>query len=63
MRLITLQWGDRVIVSVRAEMAPAASAADLINAIKRVEDSIQTKFPQAHWVFFEPDVPRPGVLA
>ena len=63
MRLITLQWGDRVIVSVRAEMAPAASAADLINAINRVEDSIQTKFPQAHWVFFEPDVPRPGALA
>ena len=63
MRLITLQWGDRVIVSVRAEMVPAASAADLINAINRVEDSIQTKFPQAHWVFFEPDVPRPGVLA
>ncbi len=61
MRLITLQWGDRVIVSVRAEMAPAASASDLINAINRVEDSIQTKFPQAHWVFFEPDVPRPGV--
>ena len=63
MRLITLQWGDRVIVSVRAEMVSAASAADLINAINRVEDSIQTKFPQAHWVFFEPDVPRPGVLA
>lgn len=63
MRLITLQWGDRVIVSVRAEMAPAGSAADLINAINRVEDSIQTKFPQAHWVFFEPDVPRPGLEA
>ena len=58
MRLITLQWGDRVIVSVRAEMAPVAGAAELIAAIKRVEDSIQAKFPQAHWVFFEPDVPR-----
>lgn len=63
MRLITLQWGDRVIVSVRAEMAPVPSAAELIAAINRVEDSIQTKFPQAHWVFFEPDVPRPGVEA
>ena len=57
MRLITLQWGDRVIVSVQAEMAPVASAAHLIAAINRVEDSIQTKFPQAHWVFFEPDAP------
>lgn len=61
MRLITLQWGDRVVVSVRAEMAAVASAAELIAAINRVEDSIQTKFPQAHWVFFEPDAPRQAV--
>ena len=61
MRLITLQWGDRVIVSVQAEMTPVAGAAELIAAINRIEDSIQTKFPQAHWVFFEPDVPRPAV--
>jgi len=61
MRLITLQWGDRVIVSVQAEMAPVAGAAELIAAINRVEDSIQTKFPQANWVFFEPDVPRQPV--
>ena len=57
-RLITLQWGDRLIVAVRAEMAPAASADQLIAAINRVEDSIQAKFPQAHWVFFKPDVPH-----
>jgi len=57
MRLITLQWGDRVVVAVRAEMAPMESAEQLITAINRVEDSIQTRFPQAHWVFFEPDVP------
>jgi cation diffusion facilitator family transporter len=61
MRLITLQWGDRVIVSVQAEMAPVAGAAELIAAINRVEASIQTQFPQAHWVFFEPDVPRQQV--
>lgn len=60
MRLITLQWGDRVIVSVRAEMTPVASAAELIAAVNRVEDSLQVKFPQAHWVFFEPDVPPPA---
>ena len=56
MRLITLQWGDSVVVAVRAEMAPASSADQLIAAINRVEDSIQTTFPQARWVFFEPDV-------
>jgi divalent metal cation (Fe/Co/Zn/Cd) transporter len=57
MRLITLQWGDSVVVAVRAEMAPMESAAQLIAGINRVEDSIQTRFPQAYWVFFEPDVP------
>jgi len=60
MRLITLQWGNRIVVTVRAEMAPVASADELIAAINRVEDSIQTRFPQAYWVFFEPDVPRPA---
>ncbi len=56
MRLITLQWGDSIVVAVRAEMAPMESAAQLIAGINRVEDSIQTRFPQARWVFFEPDV-------
>jgi cation diffusion facilitator family transporter len=54
-RLITLQWGERVVVAVRAEMTPATNADELINAINRVEASLQEAFPQAHWVFFEPD--------
>jgi cation diffusion facilitator family transporter len=54
-RLITLQWGERLVVAVRAEMAPASSAVELIAAINRVEASLQETFPQAHWVFFEPD--------
>ncbi len=54
-RLITLQWGERVVVAARAEMAPASSADELIAAINRVEASLQEAFPQAHWVFFEPD--------
>ena len=57
MRLVTLQWGDSLIVAVRAEMAPMESAEQLVTGINRVEDSIQTLFPQARWVFFEPDVP------
>ena len=57
MRLITLQWGNSLVVAVRAEMAPMESAEQLIAGINRVEDSIQTRFPQAHWLFFEPDVP------
>ncbi len=55
LRIITLQWGDRVIVAVRAKMAPMRGAAELIAAINAVEASLQAAFPAAHWVFFEPD--------
>ena len=58
LRLITLQWGDHVVVAVQAEMASMASADGLVAAINRVEDSVQQAFPQARWVFFEPDVPK-----
>lgn len=54
-RLITLQWGAQLVIAVRAEMAAAASADDLVAAINRVEASLQAAYPQAHWVFFEPD--------
>jgi hypothetical protein len=36
-------------------MAAAASADELVAAINRVEASLQAAYPQAHWVFFEPD--------
>jgi cation diffusion facilitator family transporter len=58
LKLITLQWGEKIVVAVQAEMAPAASAAALIDSINRAEASLQAAFPQAHWVFFEPDVPK-----
>jgi cation diffusion facilitator family transporter len=54
-RIITLQWGAQLVVAVRAEMAPVGSAEELVDAIDRVEASLQDVFPQAHWVFFEPD--------
>lgn len=54
-RLITLQWGDSVIVAVRAEMSPVDSADELVAAVNRVEASLQAAYPQAVWVFFEPD--------
>jgi len=53
--IITLQWGAQLVVAVRAEMAPVASADELVDAINRVEASLQEAYPQAHWVFFEPD--------
>ena len=53
--LITLQWGDAIVVAVQAEMAPQPSARALVDAINVVEDSIQTRWPDVRWVFFEPD--------
>ncbi len=54
--LITLQWGEQLVVAVQAEMQTQPSAQALIDAINRVEADLQQTFPQAKWVFFEPDV-------
>ena len=53
--LITLQWGDAIVVAVQAQMAPQPSAHALVDAINDVEDSMQTRWPSIRWVFFEPD--------
>ena len=39
-------------------MAPSPSAAAMVDSINRIEASLQAAFPQALWVFFEPDVPK-----
>jgi cation diffusion facilitator family transporter len=56
--LITLQWGEKLIIAVQAEMAPMPSAVALVGAVNRVEESLQQAFPQALWVFFEPDIAK-----
>jgi cation diffusion facilitator family transporter len=53
--LITLQWGDRLMIAVQARMQPQHSDVALVNAINAVEESIQQLWPQAKWCFFEPD--------
>jgi cation diffusion facilitator family transporter len=57
MSLITLQWGDAIVVAVQAHMAPQPSARAMVDAINAIEDSIQTRWPTVRWVFFEPDHP------
>ncbi len=59
LRLITLQWGGKLVVAVQAHMAPQGGETELVAAINRVEADLQAAFPQARWVFFEPDVPKP----
>ncbi|PCE22819.1 cation efflux family transporter [Paraburkholderia acidicola] len=59
--LITLQWGRHIVVAVQAEMIDYTSGRAMVDAINVIEADLQAVFPQAKWVFFEPDVPRPRV--
>jgi cation diffusion facilitator family transporter len=54
--LITLQWGEQLIVAVQAKMQPQSSDIALVDAINVVEQSIQECWPQAKWCFFEPEL-------
>ncbi len=53
--LITLQWGAQLMVAVQAKMAPQPSDIELVKAINTVERSLQKRWPQIKWCFFEPD--------
>lgn len=53
--LITLQWGEQLMIAVQAKMRRQSSDQALIAAINQVEASIQSRWPQAKWCFFEPD--------
>lgn len=53
--LITLQWGEQLMIAVQARMAPQPSDVALVDAINAVEHSLQMRWPQAKWCFFEPD--------
>lgn len=53
MDLIALQHGSEWMLAIRAEMQVDQGVAEAIN---RVEARIQERWPQARWVFFEPDV-------
>ncbi|GGC96624.1 cation diffusion facilitator family transporter [Undibacterium terreum] len=54
--LITLQWGEQLMIAVQAKMRRQESDLALVHAINEVEESIQQTWPQAKWCFFEPDI-------
>lgn len=54
--LITLQWGGQLMVAVQAKMRSQPSDRALIDAINLIEDSMQARWPQIKWCFFEPDI-------
>lgn len=56
--LITLQLGEKAMVSIQAEMARTDSVDALVTDIDRVEQAFKAEFPEVQWSFFEPDRPR-----
>src|SRR6267378_8405332 len=54
-KILTLQLGMSLMVAVKAKMK-AASAAELVAAIKRTEAAVRAECPEVQWLFFEPDV-------
>ncbi|WP_213776328.1 cation diffusion facilitator family transporter [Caballeronia sp. dw_276] len=62
LNLITLQWGKQIVVAVQAEMVEYESGRAMVDAINLIEEDLQRAFPEARWVFFEPDIARaPGM--
>ncbi len=58
LNVITLAWGDKVVIAVKARMRDMETSTGLqmVDAINAVEARMQERFPAAQWVFFEPDV-------
>ena len=55
LRMITLQLGDTVMVSIKALMRERTSAEALVHGINECEKAMRAEFPQIQWLFFEPD--------
>jgi cation diffusion facilitator family transporter len=53
-RLITLQLGTSLMVSVKARLR-GRSAKELVASINRAEAAARAEFPEIQWLFFEPD--------
>jgi divalent metal cation (Fe/Co/Zn/Cd) transporter len=54
-RIITLAWGTQLMIAVKARMAHTDTALQMVDAINAVEARMQLRWPQARYVFFEPD--------
>ena len=54
-RLITLQLGTSLMVSIKAKIT-AHNARELVAAINRAEAATRAEFPEVQWLFFEPDI-------
>jgi cation diffusion facilitator family transporter len=53
--LLTLHFGNDVMVAVKAKMRPHATTSGLVEEINRIEAGLRECFPAVAWTFFEPD--------
>ena len=58
LNVIKRAWGDKVVIAVKARMRgmETRTGRQMVDAINAVEARMQEHFPDALWVFFEPDV-------
>ena len=58
LNVITLAWGAKAVIAVKARMADmdTITGTQMVHRINLVEERMQQRWPNARWVFFEPDV-------
>ena len=56
LQMLTLHMGSDVMVAVKAKMREYPTQAEMIDGINAIEGLFKQEFPQAAWIFFEPDV-------
>lgn len=58
LNVITQAWGAKMVIAIKARMrdTETITGREMVDRINLVEERIQQRWPQARWVFFEPDV-------
>jgi cation diffusion facilitator family transporter len=55
LHVITLHFGDDIMVAVKARFKETHSVGQLAAEINALEAAMKQEFPQVKWIFFEPD--------
>jgi cation diffusion facilitator family transporter len=58
LHVITLHFGDDIMVAVKARFKETHSVGTLAAEINALEKALKQEFPQVKWIFFEPDTAR-----
>lgn len=56
LNVITLHFGDNVMVAAKLRMRDYESSRALAEALNRIEHDLKQAFPQVRWIFVEPDI-------